>query len=207
MSNPDTSIDPRILEAAKKEFLAQGYEKASTNVICKNAGVTSGALYKRYSGKDDLFCALVSTVADQFKAIMQGSYQEFHSMSKEEQEANALEPKSEAVTFVDYVYEHFDTFQLLIGCAKGSSYGNYMEDLAEISAASTIRFMKETGHEAVIAGEKVSEETIHILVSSYFYGLFEPVVHGMKKEDAIIYTQQLKCFFDVGWAEIFGLKK
>ena len=40
MSKPDTSIDPRILESAKEEFLLRGYEKASTNVICKNAGVT-----------------------------------------------------------------------------------------------------------------------------------------------------------------------
>ena len=42
MSKPDKSIDPKILEAAKKEFLEKGYEKASTNVICKNAGVTWG---------------------------------------------------------------------------------------------------------------------------------------------------------------------
>ena len=48
MSKPDKSIDPKILEAAKKEFLEKGYEKASTNVICKNAGVTWGALQKRY---------------------------------------------------------------------------------------------------------------------------------------------------------------
>lgn len=32
--------------------------------ICENAGVTTGALYKRYKGKEDLFCAVVAdTVA------------------------------------------------------------------------------------------------------------------------------------------------
>ena len=82
MSKPDKSIDPKILEAAKKEFLEKGYEKASTNVICKNAGVTWGALQKRYEGKDALFCALVSPVAEEFKATLIGANDEFHNLTK-----------------------------------------------------------------------------------------------------------------------------
>ena len=95
MSNPDKSIDPRILEAAKNEFLEHGYEKTSTNVICKKAGVTWGALAKRYSGKDALFCALVSEVAEEFKSVLCGRNDDFHAQSVEEQEENALEGRTE----------------------------------------------------------------------------------------------------------------
>ena len=66
--------------------------------------------------------------------------------------------------------------------------------------------MKETGHEAIIQGREVSDETIHILVSSYLYGFFEPVTHEMSREKALIYTEQLKYFFDVGWDDILRLK-
>lgn len=207
MSKPDTSIDPRILESAKKEFLSCGYEKASTNVICKNAGVTWGALYKRYSGKDELFCALVSPIADQFKNTLKAENDSFHSLSDDEKETAALAPESEAIAIIDYIYENFDTFKLLIGCSKGSSYGNYLDELVDILVDSTIRFMKETGHEAIIRGKKATPETIHILISSYLYGFFEPVIHDMSREDARIYAEQLKYFFNVGWADILGLKK
>ena len=65
MAVPDHSIDPRILESARKEFLENGFEKASLKAICEGAGVTTGALYKRYKGKEDLFCAVVEqTVKD-----------------------------------------------------------------------------------------------------------------------------------------------
>lgn len=65
MAVPDHSIDPKILESAKQEFLKNGYEKTKLNTICENAGVTTGALYKRYKGKGDLFCAVVNgTVSD-----------------------------------------------------------------------------------------------------------------------------------------------
>lgn len=207
MSKPDTSIDPRILEAARKEFLSLGYEKASTNVICKNAGVTWGALAKRYSGKDALFCALVSPVADSFKAALMGQQEHFHGLPEQEKEETALDSKVDITDFVDYIYDHFEEFRLLLICSKGSSYENYLEELVHIVVESITRFMEETGHEAVIQGKKATAETIHILVSANLYGYFEPVKHGMTREEARIYVEQLKYFFDVGWADILRLKK
>ena len=206
MSKPDKSIDPRILKYAKEEFLSCGYEKASTNVICKNAGVTSGALYKRYSGKDELFSALASPVADEFKAALKTEQNKFHSMTNFEKETAAIGPRTKAAAFVDYIYKHFDIFKLLIVCSKGSSYENYLDELVDILVDSTIRFMKETNHEAIILGKEATTETIHILVSSHLYGFFEPITHDMSREKAIIYTEQLKYFFDVGWSDILRLK-
>ena len=153
MSKPDKTLDPKILDAAKKEFLEKGYEKASTNAICKSAGVT-------WDGNP----------------------------------------------FVEYIYGHFDVFRLLLCCAGGSSYEHYMDDLVDILERSTRRFMEATGHEAVINGKKAGEKTVHILISSYLYGLFEPVAHEMEKVEAITYVNELKYFFDVGWADILRLK-
>lgn len=206
MAKPDKSLDPKILAAAKEEFLEKGYEKASTNIICKKAGVTWGALKSHYSGKDGLFCALVSPVAEEFKNNLINVNQEFHEQSYAQQEQSALHSDIDKNPFVDYIYEHFDVFRLLLACAGGSSYENYMEELVEIIEASTIRFMKETGHEAVINGRVAGDKTIHILISSYLYGLFEPVMHKMDKSEAVVYVGELKCFFDIGWAGILRIK-
>ena len=80
------------------------------------------------------------------------------------------------------------------------------DDLVDILERSTRRFMEATGHEAVINGKKAGEKTVHILISSYLYGLFEPVAHEMEKVEAITYVNELKYFFDVGWADILSLK-
>ena len=37
----DKSIDDKLISIAKQEFLLHGYTKASINVICKKAGVTT----------------------------------------------------------------------------------------------------------------------------------------------------------------------
>lgn len=50
----------KIIEAAKKEFLLRGYEKASVRSICRRAGVTTGALYFLFESKEKLFHDMVS---------------------------------------------------------------------------------------------------------------------------------------------------
>ena len=64
MSTPDKSIDPRLLASAETEFLKHGFLKAELKTICENADITTGAVYKRYKGKEDLFCAIVDEVAN-----------------------------------------------------------------------------------------------------------------------------------------------
>ena len=49
----DKATKEKLLESAKKEFLEKGYMKASLRTICKNAGVTTGALYFFFQGKED----------------------------------------------------------------------------------------------------------------------------------------------------------
>ena len=48
-----------LLEAAQKEFLEKGYNKASLRGICAKAGMTTGALYFFFDGKEDLYHAIV----------------------------------------------------------------------------------------------------------------------------------------------------
>ena len=70
MSVPDKSIDPRLLNAAKKVFLKKGFEMASLAEICQTAGVTTGALYKRYRGKEELFAEVVSKTIREMKEFV-----------------------------------------------------------------------------------------------------------------------------------------
>lgn len=53
------SLDPekqqRIIYAAMEQFVRNGYEKASTNEIVKNAGISKGSLFKYFNSKKELF--------------------------------------------------------------------------------------------------------------------------------------------------------
>ena len=85
MSNRDTSIDPRLLESARKEFMEKGFIKAELKTICENAKITTGAVYKRYKGKEELFSAVVEeAVSTLDRFVSERTDVDFSSMSDEE---------------------------------------------------------------------------------------------------------------------------
>jgi TetR/AcrR family transcriptional regulator len=49
----------RIINAAMKEFVKSGYEKASTNEIVKDAQISKGSLFNYFSNKKDLYFFLI----------------------------------------------------------------------------------------------------------------------------------------------------
>lgn len=54
----------RILNAALKEFAQKGYQKASTNEIVKEAGISKGLLFHYFSNKKDMYLFLYSHFMD-----------------------------------------------------------------------------------------------------------------------------------------------
>lgn len=55
----------RLMDAAFEVFAEVGLDGASVEAICERAGFTRGAFYSNFETKDELFLALVSSVAEQ----------------------------------------------------------------------------------------------------------------------------------------------
>lgn len=55
MPKDKSETHENILKAARAEFMKNGFEKASIREIAKRAGVTSAALYRHCTDKEDLF--------------------------------------------------------------------------------------------------------------------------------------------------------
>ena len=71
MAVRDTSIDPRLLESARKQFREKGFLDAQLSDICKDAGITTGAIYNRYKGKEELFEAVVKDTVESMNNILE----------------------------------------------------------------------------------------------------------------------------------------
>jgi AcrR family transcriptional regulator len=59
MARTATISDERILSAARKVFLEEGFNAPATE-IAKRAGISSGSIFKRFETKEDLFFAAMS---------------------------------------------------------------------------------------------------------------------------------------------------
>lgn len=59
---PDLDLTDRLLRAAIDEFVAKGLDKAGVAAIARRAGVTTGAIYSRWSGKKEMMLDAVDEV-------------------------------------------------------------------------------------------------------------------------------------------------
>lgn len=125
----------RLLACAKKEFMEKGYMSASLRSICKQAEVTTGALYFFFRDKADLFAALVEEPVNKLYEVMMSHYQE--ELYEDKWELLELTDSSKdtetALKIIHYMYQYYDEFHLVLTKSQGSGYETCMDRFIEIT--------------------------------------------------------------------------
>lgn len=201
----ETITQKNILEAAKLEFLEKGFLAASLRSIVKNAGVTTGAFYGYYSSKEALFAAIVEPHAAAVMGRFMKAQEDFANLPLELQPEQMGTASVDCVSWmIDYVYEHFDIFKLIICHSEGTPYANFIHTMVEVEVESTFHFI----HVLRSLGRQVPDidpQLCHMICSGMFNGLFEMVTHDMPVEKAHTYVSQLQEFYTAGWAKLMQL--
>jgi len=73
MQQRSEETQARILEAAVKQFSVHGYNKASVDSICEQAGISKGAFYHHFKTKQDVFLALLDGWLQTFDQAIEAS--------------------------------------------------------------------------------------------------------------------------------------
>ncbi len=202
MANPDKSIDGRILACAKDEFLSKPYDKVSLREVCSRAGVTTGAFYKRYKNKEELFDAVVAdTIAlvkfycDQTESV---SYVRMND--DELRKIWEMTPDTQRRT-IDMIYDNYDGFRLLLCHAEGTKYANFLHDFVSDVSDRSYRFTEEA-YQRGMSSFLIDEEEMHMLMTAYWSTMFEPVLHGLSRERAHRHSEVVAKLFD--WTAVLG---
>lgn len=192
----------KILEIGKKEFLDKGFKEASLNEIVEKAGFTKGAFYGYYPTKESLFDSLVFEVINEFNEKFKKAKDDHFNLILQNKASRTINLSTDYLKyFVNYVYDHFDVFKLILCCSNGTKYNNYIHDLVVQDIIWTEEFFKILKAKNKIRGN-ISKELHHMIISAYFTAAFETVVHDMKREEAIKYIEELAIFFNAGWKSL-----
>ena len=194
----------KILETAKDEFLEKGYSEASVRSIAKTAGLTTGAVFRYFKDKESIFTALVEPVVNDMLSMYQQGNEKGIDYLNEGHPQDMWGISDEVIAgLIDYIFLHKDVFTLLINCAAGSAYENFVDELIseeEQQSMAYLQVMREKGFSCA----DVSEQDIHVLLSAQYYAFFEIVRHNTPKEEALNRVRLIADFFRPGWKKIYG---
>lgn len=186
--------------------MEKGFLNASLRNIVKNAGVTTGAFYRYYDSKEALFSALVDEHAGYVLNLFHSTVDNFEKLPGNTQTEKMLETSDGClIKLLDYIYDHYDAFKLLIKCAEGTSYTDFSHQLVVREVDSAYTYMKtlaDMGYEV----EPLNKDLVHMIASGLFAGIFETVVHDMPKTEAKNYITQLHRFYSAGWSELLHIQ-
>jgi len=62
-SPPGPSLRDRLVEIGTEQFSARGYGEVTVDDVCRAADIAKGSFYRQFSSKEELFLAVVETVA------------------------------------------------------------------------------------------------------------------------------------------------
>lgn len=194
-----------ILKAAKEEFLTLGYTEGSMRNIAKKANLTTGSLYYRFLDKAEMLDAVVGNEAEELLTMFKRIQNDFAKKEIENQVSEMASYTENGLhVMIDYIYDHYDVFKIIICRSKGSKYEFYIDSLVDIEVENTYRFINELKEKNLKVREP-NEDLIHILCTSFFASIFEVVQHDMKREEALKYADEIYAFNEAGWSVLLGL--
>ena len=200
-----------ILDTAKKEFMEKGYNDASVRSIAKQAGLTTGAIFRYFPDKESLFAALVSPVADHMLDLYRkGGERGFDSLTNGHPE-NMWNISDEVISvLVEYIFANkaadhhgHQLSLLLISQSAGSAYESFVDQLIEEEEKQTYAFQQKMIRQGYSCRPLTLDE-IHILFSAQYYAFFEIVRHKLEKDEALDRIHLIADFFGSAWKLYFA---
>lgn len=104
---------------------------------------------------------------------------------------------------IDYIYDHYEPFKLLICCGSGTSYEKFVHNMVEIEVEYTFRYI-DVLKSLVWDVPEIDKELCHMIASGMFDGMFEVLRHDMPRDRAKRFIAQLQEFYTAGWLKIMG---
>ncbi len=196
--NPVKSIEPKLLEISKSEFLEKGYKDASIKLICSKAGVTTGAFYKRFKSKDELFFALNKNLLDNLSNYVV----ELYELYKKAEQTKSLEDIVYAISveenyYLNIIFDYYDECKLIICKGYGSKLHEQFEMKIDKKISDTHNFLQ------IVQGKKIDFHLVDLVLKQEVNTFKYILDNDFNKSKAQAFLSSMNKFYIEGWKLIF----
>lgn len=159
----------RILEAARTEMLRVGYQKASMRKIATEAGITAGALYKHFQGKEEIFESICDGIIEQLFKMQKELLPEELEKKTDAELLQMFWQKASVQMFARF-QDYFPILQMIVFNGSPEYYARKKTEYLEFSVSYAVRYYDEL-YRRGITKKKYSLEEIKILSQAEFFAL------------------------------------
>ena len=170
-----------IISAAIDEFFEYGLSKSSLRRICSNAGVTTGALYFFFEGKDDLFKTVISKVTDPFSQLINEHYQYEQTESNQYIDNGADADFEISRLLIDLYFKDQKIWDILLHHLNHSSVQTFIDSFIDVSTEHYTKLLDRM--DLSQRKEPIDNFSIHQYVHMQVDAMLTLISHDFNKED------------------------
>lgn len=200
----DRETKEKLLASAEHEFMEKGYQGASLRNICKNAGVTTGALYFFFKDKDDIFASLVAPVLGSIRTMMEAHMQQELQEVKGELQEGKDDFSDDIYAFrriIHELYQNYDRVQLLLTKSQGSSLAGCIDEFVAFTEKN-YRMLADA--QAKVCGVAAPDDyTIHWMAHMQIDAFVHLLTHESDEEKAVAHLGDILKYLLAGWYALF----
>lgn len=201
----DKATRNKLLESARVEFMEKGYMKASLRTICKNAGVTTGALYFFFQDKEDLFESIAKETINNIWQMMQGHYNDERVMAENGMTTEEIQDNhgdlDESAAIIRQMYLHRDDILLVLTKAQGTKFENIADKFIETSEVHYRAMAAEM--QKLYPDKSVDDQMLHWLAHMQIDAFIYMITHIEKEEDGLAFMRQFITYMITGWVGLW----
>lgn len=198
----DKETKKKLLDSAREEFMDKGYQGASLRNICKNAGVTTGALYFFFENKEDLFNALAKDTMQLLYQIVAEHFE--HEIVMIEKGLIRLSVQSDFSEDMDvikkivkFIFSRKSDFILVLTKSQGTALENMADKFVEFTEKHYMLMAEAMNNE--VRDVKVSDTMIHWLAHMQIDSFVYMITHIEDESEAIAYMESNTKYMIYGW--------
>lgn len=208
----------KLLECAMKEFSEKGYMKASIRNICKEAGVTTGALYFFFKDKEDLFGNLVEETLFGLNNIIEQHFMEeaiaTEALSGQEISIAALaaaqgfdDDMAIAREVIRYLFKHKEVIELLLTKSQGSCYENLPDQMVDkVEVHYTKMYIAMKGYKSKKELTKEDKFIIHWMSHDQIDIFIHLATHCKNVKEGEKQMENMMVYMICGWYGVINNK-
>lgn len=202
----DKETKNKLLVSAREEFRKKGYLKASLRNICKNAGVTTGALYFFFEDKEDLFDSVVRETVNDIWQILCSHYQDEKDIAEDGQrniftKEDVQGDFATAEAVIHCMYLHREEVLLLLTMSQGTKYENIADCFIE-TAEIHYRKLAEA-MEGVYPDKRMNDKFVHWIAHEQIAVYIYMITHIEDEKEAVQFITHAVTYMMAGWYGVF----
>ncbi len=163
-----------ILKVSEKLFFKDGFKNTSIRKIAGKANVTSGALYKHFSSKEDILDAIVSPHVDDWWENCDRLLNVFEtdlSAAKTADDIKKLIYRDNSSWIYVYMRENPDVWRFIFFNSVGTKYETFFDEFMKYEVDITLKILNKIDPQKKYLEVASDIEIYHILRGFYSMGL------------------------------------